>query len=65
MFLNLIWNNKHVRIEAKLRIYKATETVLIPSASETRSSALKVQRQLHTAGMTMARKLNGITLSIA
>ena len=57
-----IWWNKHIRTEAKARIYKTAIRPILTYAAETRPETSKTKRILETAEMKIARRIAGKTL---
>ncbi|ENN71364.1 hypothetical protein YQE_11979, partial [Dendroctonus ponderosae] len=54
---NRIWRNKHMRIETKSRIYKATIRPLVTYKVETRPETAKTRRMLKTTEMKIFRRI--------
>ena len=59
---NTIWRNKHMRIETKARIYKATIRPIMTYTAETRPETTKTRRMLETTEMKILRKIAGKTM---
>ncbi|XP_056642632.1 uncharacterized protein LOC130449023 [Diorhabda sublineata] len=57
-----IWRNKHIGIEAKSRIYKATVRPIMTYTVETRPETAKTKRMMETAEMKVLRRIAGKTL---
>ncbi|KAK9887098.1 hypothetical protein WA026_020042 [Henosepilachna vigintioctopunctata] len=57
-----IWRNKHIGIEAKARIYKATVRPIMTYTAETRPETTKTRRLLETTEMKVLRRITGKTL---
>ena len=57
---NTIWRNKHMRIETKARIYKATIRPIMTYTAETRPETTKTM--LETTEIKILRKLAGKTM---
>ena len=59
---NTIWWNKHIRTEAKARIYKTAIRPILTYAAETRPETSKIKRILETSEMKIAQRIAGKTL---
>lgn len=57
-----IWRNKHIGIEVKSRIYKATIRPIMTYTAETRPTTAKTKQLMESAEMKVARKIAGKTL---
>lgn len=57
-----IWRNKHIGVETKTRIYKATIRPIMTYAGETRPETSKTRRLMETAEMKVLRRILGKTL---
>ena len=59
---DVIWNNKHMSIESKVRIYKTCVRPILTYGIETRADTNKTKRMLRTAEMKTLRSIAGKTL---
>lgn len=59
---NTIWDNKHLRTETKVSIYKAVVRPIFTYSAETRAETTTTQRLLTTAEMRTLRNIDGKTL---
>ncbi|XP_056629875.1 uncharacterized protein LOC130440639 [Diorhabda sublineata] len=57
-----IWRNKHIGIEAKLRISKATVRPIITYTEETRPETERTKRMMGTAEIKVLHRIAGKTL---
>jgi hypothetical protein len=59
---NLIWLNKYMLTESKVRIYKTNVRPVLTYASETRAETTYTQQLLRTTEMKTRRAIHGKTL---
>jgi hypothetical protein len=59
---NLIWRNKHMSAECRVRIYKTNVRPVLTYASETRAEITYTQQLLRTTKMKIIRTIHGKTL---
>ena len=57
-----IWNNKHLRKEAKVRIYKSVARPFLTYAAETRPETAKTTQILEAAEMRKLRRISNLTM---
>ena len=57
-----IWNNKHLRKDAKVRIYKSVVRPILTYAAETRPETAKTTQILEAAEMRTLRRISNLTL---
>ncbi|XP_057671965.1 uncharacterized protein LOC130903732 [Diorhabda carinulata] len=57
-----IWQNKHIEIEAKSRIYKATVRPIMTYTAEIRTETAKTKRIIEIAEIKVLRRIAGKTL---
>ena len=57
-----IWWNKHIRTEAKVRIYKTAIRPILTYAAEIRPKISKTKRIFESTEMKIARRIAGKTL---
>ena len=57
-----IWNNKHLRKEAKVRIYKSVVRPILTYAAETRPETAKTTQILEAAEMRTLRRISNLSL---
>ena len=57
-----IWNNKHLRKEAKVRIYKSVVRPILTYVAETRPETAKTTQILEAAEKRMLRRISNLTL---
>jgi hypothetical protein len=58
----LIWNNKYMTMDCKIRIYKTNVRPVLTYASETRAETVYTQQLLRTTEMKTIRAIHGKTL---
>uniref|UniRef100_A0AAR5Q8Q0 Endonuclease/exonuclease/phosphatase domain-containing protein n=1 Tax=Dendroctonus ponderosae TaxID=77166 RepID=A0AAR5Q8Q0_DENPD len=59
---DVIWNNKHMNIDSKVRIYKTCVRPILTYGIETRADTNKTKCMLRTAEMKTLRSIAGKTL---
>ena len=59
---DVIWKNKHMSVDCKVRIYKACVRPIMTYAVETRSDTTKTKAALRTTEMRTLRSITGHTL---
>ena len=59
---NIIWRNKHMRIETKARIYKATIRPIMTYTAEIRPETTKTRRMLETTEIKILRIISRKTM---
>jgi aminopeptidase N len=59
---NLIWLNKYMSTESKVRIYKTNVRPVLTYVSETRAETTNIQQLLRTTEMKTIRAIHGKTL---
>jgi hypothetical protein len=59
---NLIWNNKYMSMDCKVRIYKTNVHPVLTYASETRAETAYTQQLLRTTERKTIRAIHGKTL---
>ena len=59
---NVIWNNKHVRIQSKVRIYKTCIRPVMTYGIETRADTTRTKNLLRTTEMKTLRAIAGVSL---
>ena len=57
-----IWNNKHLRKKAQVRIYKSVVRPILTYAAETRPESTKTTQILEAAEMRTLRRISNLTL---
>ena len=61
-FYNLVWLNKYMSTESKVRIYKINVRPVLTYATETRAETTYTQQLLRTTEMKTIRAIHGKTL---
>ena len=59
---NLIWRNRYMSAESKVRIYKTSVRPVLTYAAETRADTITTQQLLRTTEMRIIRTIQGKTL---
>ena len=59
---DLIWRNKHISIDSKVRIYKTCVRLIMTYAVETRAETRITKRLLRTTEIKTLRQIIGCTL---
>lgn len=59
---DVIWKNKHMSVEGKVRIYKTCVRPILTYAAETRAETAKTKRIMRTTEMKTLRSIAGVTL---